>query len=140
MDLGERSRTHPAQLIAIGGGVVLVIAALMPWATVRSGFGQLSASGIEGDGAFTLIIGGFVGLAGWLRMDRRGWRIAMVILCALAVLVAGYDMANVNSITGSEFADVAVGAGLYLTLIAAVVAGIAVLIEESNRRTPLSNE
>lgn len=97
----------------------MILAALMPWGDSAHRFGRASFSGIEGGGLLTLIIGGFVAVAAWLRMDHRRWR--------------------AGRFSATSFAEASIGGGLYLTFFAAVVTGVAVLIENTNRVKSGSN-
>lgn len=100
MDSRQRSRT-----IIGGAAAVVALAAFLPWVSVL-GF---SKTGIDGDGAITLVLA----LVGLLLVWRRwlGW-IGQVILSGLVAAVAIYDLNDAGS-----FAAI----GLYLTFLAGAV-------------------
>lgn len=94
-------------------GVLTVLAALMPWASV----GPFTVSGTSGDGTITLVlglIGGALGLVRALATTARG-RTAVPVTClvlgSLITLVGLIDIVDVAS-------EASVGAGLVLTLLA----------------------
>ena len=103
---------------------VILIGALLPWATVSTPFGTLSMAGTEGDGVLTLgaaVVAAAVLLFG---RGRRGAAIASAVVGVLVTLVGVYDLANVADAAAeasNEFARASAGVGLWLT----VVGGIA---------------
>lgn len=91
-------------MVAAAGGLVLLIAAFMPWVTV--GLGQagaganLNVAGTEGDGVITLVIGLIVLVAGivmWLGRSRglvKGLAIAALVLGIIGAGIAVYDITS----------------------------------------------
>jgi hypothetical protein len=60
--------------ILLGAGALLVVGALLPWATVIAPFvGTISAAGTDGDGVITLVLGLLVGACGIVGLrSQRG--------------------------------------------------------------------
>lgn len=95
--------------IAIGGAVVTIIGAFLPW--VSAGF--VSATGIDGDGIFTLLFGiAVLGIVLWREWGRAD-KIATGVLGVLTVVI----VANVYTNLGSTAAGLQAGGGLHLSLI-----------------------
>ena len=119
-----RRRSIPAAgwaLFAIG--VLMAIAALMPWAVA---FG-ISIGGTQGDGTLTAgcaIVIAVTGLVIGLRQGLLWASITACVLAALVVLVALADIGDVTRFAGPSTVfgpgTVQVGPGLWLTLVAAV--------------------
>ena len=105
----------------MGIAVVGVIGAFLPWAT----FGIFSVAGTDGDGVITLILFIVFGLIGlWLSRQgdpnvAMGVKVLSIILMAVVVVIAVYDIANISS-DGDSFIKVSPGGGLYLTLISGI--------------------
>lgn len=118
---------RPAILTMIGG-ILVAAGSLLPWATISSGFGVLSVNGIEGDGVFTLAIGGGVTLLGYLEFAGGGprWGPGAAFVLSLAGLALGlFEYTNISgrvNETDSEFLRASVGIGVYLILVGAAVA------------------
>ncbi|MEL7210018.1 MAG: hypothetical protein AAGK32_17600 [Actinomycetota bacterium] len=108
--------------------IALLVGAVLPWATVSTGFGSFSKAGTEGDGVLTLVLGLVIGgLALPMltsRTVKRGLAIGIVIAAGIALAIAIYDIVDVNNTLGDlgEFADGSPGVGLYLTAAGAVAA------------------
>jgi hypothetical protein len=112
-------------LIGIAGCAAVVVGSLGPWATVGTLFGRVSIAGTSGDGALTIVAAlvaaaGFATSFWWLR-----WLGTLT-----ALIVGGYDwrhlrsrIADVNAST--DGAQAAVGWGLWIVLIGALVATVA---------------
>ena len=110
-----------------------VIAVFLPWATVKSVMGSVSANGLDGDdGVITLII---VSIVGYLvfRNDKSeeltGNNLYLVVGgFGIAALIGIYDLSNASSSFPSvtnQYVSVNIGIGLYLTALAGV-AGAAI--------------
>jgi hypothetical protein len=101
-------RLNHAQRISGIAIVVVALAAFLPWVSI---FG-ISVSGIEGDGAITLILalaGAAIlvlmtGIIGSARISGRVWDIVLLVLAILVALIGLFDMNGAAAI------------GLYLTL------------------------
>lgn len=127
----QDDQSRPVQLtavLALVGGALAVVGAILPWASVSSGLFSVSKPGIEGDGIFTAAIGGIVALYGLIRVVQprqatRIVRLALGISAAFIALVGISDFGNVVSVVGELDSNLAgsVGAGLYATIAAAVI-------------------
>jgi hypothetical protein len=123
----------------IGGAVVVMIAAFLPWATVTAPFiGQVSKNGIDGDGALTLI-GGLVLAALAIPALRRqpartGIGIAVAVVALLVAAIAAYDIYDVGQAVdavGDAPVSASAAVGLYLTFaggVASLVGGIMAVV------------
>ena len=123
-----RRDVQPAALAAAGAALLVFIGALLPWVKAFAPLiGQVSKSGMEGDGLYTLLISLAV-LSGLLwatfgngsqRPSFGGVLVAGIIVALIAVI----DMNDVGSRREALSADssalvtVSIGEGLYLTLI-----------------------
>jgi hypothetical protein len=97
-------------LVAAAG---LIVGAFLPWVTA----GIFSVAGTDGDGVFTLVIGGIVGVLGFLKRPN-GTRLIngiSAVLFALALLIAFNIVVNIDDGIGT------VGGGLVLTILAGIV-------------------
>jgi Protein of unknown function (DUF2510) len=120
-------------IVVLAGGAVLILGALLPWATASIGFVSVSKAGTSGDGVITLIIGLGVLAIGWVALARRRHQAAVVLGIIAGVIAGGvaiYDIANVSSAvnraqTRSSLVHASVGIGLWVTALAAagVIAG-----------------
>ncbi|MDQ2749757.1 MAG: hypothetical protein ABI775_05705 [Pseudonocardiales bacterium] len=112
--------------LLLGAGVLLVIGAPMPWATVLS----ISVAGTVGGGKATMFFGVLIAAGGLLIGMKQGrlWvPITACVLAALVVLIALGNMGNISSVaTKNEerFAGntVSIGSGLWLTLVMGLAA------------------
>lgn len=104
IDVGDaiiEVHTGTEQKLVVGGAILIVLGAFLPWATV---FG-ISIAGIDGDGSLTLLMGLVAGVVALVRPWSRNVRIGTVLLGSLVALVALADMTSVA------------GIGIYMTLI-----------------------
>jgi hypothetical protein len=112
-----------AQKIALGGGVLTAIAALLPWVSA----GRLTVTGIDGDGTLTLIFGvaavAVVLYRDWETVDTLG----VGLLGVLTVLIAGNVYSSLSSMGGvsSEILEISAGFGLHLTLLGGILLVVA---------------
>jgi hypothetical protein len=110
--------------VLLGVGALMLIAAMLPWASA----GSLSLAGTEGDGAITLFFGIVIGAAGVAIGLRHGRLWASILACALGALTtitAVVDISNVSNQTELDDSfrlQVSVGSGLWLTLLTGVAA------------------
>jgi hypothetical protein len=85
----------------------------MAWAVA----GPFRVPGTDGDGWFTVALGG---VAGWLAWQRK-YRPAAAVAAVGAVLV-GWELNHVSSLSDdNDFISVSPGSGLYLCGVGAVV-------------------
>ena len=108
----------------------------MPWVTVSSVFGSISKTGIEGDGAITLIIGAILAVLGFVSVGRARRRVPHVMITILGFLFSGVviAIAAVDWVDIGQAADVleasdlvigSAGTGLFVTLVGGVGGAIA---------------
>jgi hypothetical protein len=125
--------------VLLGVGALMLLAAILPWATA----GSLSLAGTEGDGAITLFFAvaiAAMGLLIGLRQGRLWASIVAAALGALTTITAIVDIGNVSN-RANQFDDsfgvqVSVGSGLWLTLVTGIAAtglSVAAIV----RRAPL---
>jgi len=105
------------------GGVVaaflVLVGSFLPWATI-SFLGEMSMSGMEGDGKITFVLAIAAGVLIGL------WKRPLVLVAAgvagLAALIALIDLIDVGRVAGDlgGFIEVSPGFGLILTLLAAL--------------------
>ncbi len=114
------------------GGLVaaalILLGSFLPWATVSSAFGSVSVKGTEGDGVLTLLLA--LALAVLFGVWKRGTAIAAVVLGAIVVMTAVYDLVDLASVADKldGFGDISPGAGLIMVLLGGLAAtGCAVL-------------
>jgi len=124
------------QKVALGGSGLAVVGAFLPWLTVE--IFDISKTGIDGDGVFTLIFGLVVlGLVLYRGPGRWG-RKSMIGVVLLGVLTALVGIAYINDpLLGVENAPdggselVSLGIGLYVTAAAGVVMAIGPILDRS---------
>lgn len=133
------SPAGPMFTAGLVSAAVVVVGALLPWATVSTAFGTVSVNGTEGDGVLTL--GGGVVAAALLLFGRgrKGAAVVAAIVGMLVTLVGVYDLANVSSAAAeaaNQFARGSAGAGLWLTVVGggAMTLCSAVAAARANRR------
>lgn len=129
-------------LVVAGGGTLMAIGSLLPWATLTTAFGNVSKNGTDGDGTITLIAGVVVAVLGLaMRTNPTGSLRVLALLASSGVgVIAGIDFADVQSVAGensSEYARISVGVGLYVVAIGAVLGAVGA-IGSLNRRPVLS--
>jgi hypothetical protein len=101
------------------------VGSFLPWATVSTAFGSLSASGTEGDGKITLVCGLVIAVAGLVDLlDRASPWVIALLAGAAAAIIGVIDLANVGSRLGgfeSAYVHPSIGIGLWVVLSGAVV-------------------
>lgn len=114
--------------------ILVIIGSVMPWASVTTPFGTVSAAGTEGDGKLTLIaglllLGGAVASA----VVRQRWmRIAQLVVAALTTILAVYELIDISGSAAdldAGFAEASVGAGVYVVLVGAIAATVVALLQ-----------
>lgn len=111
---------QPWQLGALAGAIAIAVGSVLPWATVQTVFGSLSAAGTDGDGVITLACAGAVVLGAL----TRGWWLVIVGGIAAGAL-AGNAWRNVREAiedVDETVARASVGVGVYVVLAGAVAA------------------
>jgi hypothetical protein len=132
-------------IIAIAGGLLLVLGAFLPWVTVRAALlGSLSVSGMEGDGIFFLIGGLLVAALGlWSILGTPSAAPQLLILSGVGFgALAIFEFSNVSDGIGgieSEFAAASMGPGI-LTLLAGAAAILVAGFTLRGHMTPVSAE
>ena len=107
----------------LAAGVLLAIAAFLPWASALNG--ALTRNGLDGgsDGILTLVLGTGIAILGLLAGLRYG-QLWVPIVAALASIGAiAVFFADYNDVSGRSGLDV--GSGLWLTGVAAFACLIA---------------
>lgn len=100
----------------IGAGVLMAVGSFLPWAQA----GILSVAGTDGDGIFTLIGGVIVALVGMANRESVATGLGTAIVGGFSLWIVFNVFGNVG-IGDYEL----IGSGLYLTLLASLVATIA---------------
>ena len=107
--------------------ITLIISTLLPWASLRTIFGTVSVTGVEGDGIFILILGGIMSLLTFFSnrlATRKASSLVIGILCGLITVI---DFASVSRLVGesTSYVQVTHGFGLYLAILCS--AGLIIL-------------
>lgn len=113
------------QLAILGmvGGGLAVVGALLPWATVATAFGSVSATGIDGDGKFALGLGAVIALAAFIRYGSGGKRGIIALLGIVTLVLAAFEYQSVSArIDPTAAFHESVGAGLYLVFLGGAAA------------------
>lgn len=137
------SPSLPAQwrqsaMVTLAGGVMLVVGALLPWATITSGLGSVSLAGTDGDGIFLLGLGAIIAAAslGYLngnRTARAGASLLGIIAIWLMVNEVGH-VARVVDEANSDYTRGSIGIGVWVCLLGALLsAGAPLFAGRSDR-------
>jgi hypothetical protein len=112
----------PIRVSGIIAAVMLVLGALLPWATVSTVFGSMSASGTDGDGVITLLCGIAIGVM--FGLWKRPAVIVAAVLAGIALLVGIIDLVDIGRTSADfgGFVDASPGIGLFLTVLASIAA------------------
>lgn len=114
----------------IAAALFVVIGSFLPWATVDTWIGTFSATGTDGDGVITLLLGLAAGAL--IALWKRPLVIIAAVAAGLAALVALVDLVDLGRAIGdSGFADVTPGIGLILTLLAAMAAAALAVVGQA---------
>lgn len=98
----------------------MIVGALMPWAVLTAPFvGQLTKSGMDGDGLFTAGMGLIAIIVALVSKSIRKY-LWLLLLAIAAGAIAVFDIVDIAGM-GDEDVLISVGAGLYVTLLAAGV-------------------
>lgn len=121
-----------------GGAVVMALGSFLPWVKASAGAFFATASGIEGDGVFTLLLAALIVACFTLIKSPRTAGTATLSLGAAAGVLAGYELFDISNKAEalSTGLDVAAspGVGLLLTGLAAcaIVVGAALALGEDS--------
>ena len=117
---------HKGQQLTLLGAIGLVLGALLPWVKATTVLGSISKAGYEGDGLITGAIGLILLIGTLLNKGKAGKRysVASSIFGVIVLVIVGFDYLNVAGAVSDVqdmpgVVDASVGAGLYLTLLAA---------------------
>lgn len=103
----------------IGSGVAIVVGSLLPWINA----GLFSFSGTDGDGVFTLIMGGLIALIGIQGKTTKTLAIGAVGLAVFSGLIAWNVFSGVmGQVDTSDLIAARPGGGLYLVGLGALFA------------------
>jgi hypothetical protein len=126
--LGWRS-VPAAAWVLFASALLAAIGAFLPWVVARVVIGQITKSGVQGDGVVTLILGFVVLLIAGFVLTRRGpWQVlgGAALLATLGILgIAIYDSADLSDrakqfhLTSSG--RLSVGGGLWVTILAGLI-------------------
>ena len=132
--------------VIVGGVAVVLLGSFLPWATVSASFlGEVTVSGMDGDGVLTLLGGAVAGglaLSAFLGRAARWKVVTALVFAVLVALVALIDIVDINSrvadLEGEGLGaaiDVSIGIGLWLTLLGgiATVVGCALTLPKLRR-------
>lgn len=124
----EQTKTQPkgiatGRIMTIVGAIILIIGALLPWATVNVGLFQQSILGIQGDGGIVSLAGGAALLV--VGIARKGiigknYSYGVTIVGVLAGIWLVSKLGAVLTTT-TQGVSTSVGAGLWLSLIGPVL-------------------
>ena len=115
---------------AAGAALISLIGSFMPWGKVTVPFyGTITVSGTDGDGMLTMflsliLIGGIAAYLFVEKLTKMWWRgIPVIAIGALLLLISVMDWTDIGSKAGQvdkDVAQVSVGAGLILILLASI--------------------
>lgn len=133
-------------IAVFGGSGLLVLGAFLPWVEADLGFISVEKNGIDGDGVFTLLMGGAAILLFWLVRSTAG-RVLTLVAGIGATGVAFYDVVDVQqaadelSSRSAVFSiEASVGVGLWMSAIGAIalVIGALLALRETAEKGPRS--
>lgn len=104
----------------IGAGAAIMLGSFLPWGQA----GIFTVSGTDGDGIFTLVLGGVLVGIGIANKPSRGLGIVAILMSVLSGLIAWNIVTSMGDAAGS---------GLYLVLLGAVfgvISGLGVYADE----------
>ena len=115
---------------AAGAALISLIGSFMPWGKVTVPFyGTITVSGTDGDGMLTMflsliLIGGIAAYLFVEKLTKMWWRgIPVIAIGAVLLLISVMDWTDIGSKAGQvdkDVAQVSVGAGLILILLASI--------------------
>lgn len=131
---------------AIAGGLI-ILGSFLPWATVQSGFGSFSRSGMDGgDGIFTVALGILTLVIGIARVAAfavpsflQRSTIVTGILTGVGVIYEHVDISDRISRISEDtegIATASIGSGIWTLYVGAVLAIVAGFILRGSKSTP----
>ena len=127
--VGPPARVSPpanplVKVLALGGAALAAIGSFLTWATLDLSFGEVSKSGMDGDGVLTLpgaVVFGGLAASSLFSTWSKGRMIGALVVAALVTLIAVVDVIDISS-RYSDLSDqgldagVSVGVGLWAVL------------------------
>jgi hypothetical protein len=113
--------------LMILGAAGILLGSFLPWATVRSTFPamELTVTGLDGDGLFSIPLGIVLLLAGLLKNPPPGKNAGAltIIVGFIAAFFAIFELINILTELGTSFSGIttSLGAGVPVMLIGALV-------------------
>jgi Protein of unknown function (DUF2510) len=80
--------SNKIRLLVTGGAGALIAGSVMPWVHADAGFFSVTKSGTDGDGVFTLVIGGVIGLVFFLARKPKTMVWLVISLAGVATAIA----------------------------------------------------
>jgi hypothetical protein len=104
--------------LSVAGGALAVVAAILPWWSA----GFLTASGLDGDGIFTMIFGAVAVAIGLFR-DWQAVDIGAIgVIGVMTVLVGWNNYSSLNRIAEiANTVNISAGVGLHLTMLSGLL-------------------
>jgi hypothetical protein len=127
-------RTKPAwstqvQALVFGGAALIVVGSLMPWVKASAGVFSATKNGIDGDGVLTLGLAAAIALGFFFSRQAKTSAWLVIAPAGIVLAIAIYDMIDISNkadeLTNSRsliHVSATIGAGLWLTVVAGVVA------------------
>jgi hypothetical protein len=122
--------TTQLQVMVIGGAGLIAIGAILPWVKAEAGVFSITKNGTEGDGVLTFVAA--VAIALVFLLGRRQKTVAwwVIVLSGFVLAVGLYDTVDIsnkadelaNDSSSLVHVSATVGLGLWITLVAGVVA------------------
>jgi hypothetical protein len=103
-----------ARLGVIVGGILVAVAAFMPWASV----GAFGVTGLQGDGVFAVVIGAILAVLGAAILNAgpsAAERIGILVLSAAAFGLYAFEWYNLSQrLEPGSIITLSVGTGIYV--------------------------
>lgn len=126
------TRWQQSAALTMAAGVILIVGALLPWATLTSGFGSASIAGTDGDGVFAIALGALVAVAGVGMFNGSGTaRAGAVVFGVLAAALMVSSFMNISEVVDESEVRASVGIGLWVGLLGGLLAAGAPLMAGS---------
>ena len=120
------SAAQVPSFVAIGAGILVALGSLLSWASVSAGIINVSVAGTNGDGKVTLVFGilAVIAVIVFIKIPKVLWVAGAGVAFLVALGVSIYDMIHISSTSvGNSViqANVSIGIGLWLCLIASIL-------------------